>query len=63
MKDNKENNEDFTKFGEFIPSYFAWLTLRQQKENAERLSKITKKWGKAHFFCVIFIFLEPLSNV
>lgn len=43
MKDSKENNEDFTKYGEFIPSYFAWLTLKQQKENAERLSKITKK--------------------
>lgn len=43
MKDNKENNEDFTQYGEFIPSYFAWLTLKQQKENAERLSKITKK--------------------
>lgn len=43
MKEREENNEDFTKFGEFIPSYFAWLTLKQQKENAERLSKITKK--------------------
>lgn len=43
MSEKKENYEDFTKYGEFIPSYFAWLTLKQQKENAERLSNITKK--------------------
>ena len=43
MKDNKEKEDDFTKYGEFIPSYFAWLTLKEQKEIAERLSNITKK--------------------
>ncbi len=42
MKDKKEK-EDATKYGEFIPSYFTWLTLREQKENANRLSEITKK--------------------
>jgi len=38
-----EEIEDATQYGEFIPSYFAWLTLKEQKEIAERLSKITKK--------------------
>lgn len=37
------DEEDNTKYGEFVPSYFAWLTLERQKEIAERLSNITKK--------------------
>ena len=38
-----EKKEDETKYGEFIPSYFSWLTMREQKEIADKLSKITKK--------------------
>ena len=39
-----------TSNGEFVCSYFSWLNLNKQKENAERLSKITcdrksKKYG------------------
>lgn len=50
-KENKENQvevgvaevgEDATRYGEFISSYFAWVSLPQQKENVERLEKITK---------------------
>ncbi len=41
--EEKERKEDTTKYGEFIPSYFAWLTLEKQKENADKLSDITKK--------------------
>lgn len=41
--EDKEEIEDATQYGEFIPSYFAWLTLEQQKEIAEKLSNITKK--------------------
>ena len=37
------NEEDTTKYGEFISSYFAWLTLERQKEITEKLEKITKK--------------------
>lgn len=36
-------DEDSTKYGEFISSYFAWLTLERQKESAERLENMTKK--------------------
>ena len=35
--------EDVTKYGEFVSSYFAWLTLDQQKHRAEELENITKK--------------------
>lgn len=39
----KEYEEDFTKYGEFISSYFAWLGLEKQKKKADKLSNITKK--------------------
>ena len=49
-KENKNNKdeihevgEDATKYGEFISSYFAWISLPQQKERAEELQEITKK--------------------
>ena len=38
-----EVGEDATKYGEFISSYFAWVSLPQQKEKVEELKKITKK--------------------
>ena len=37
-----EVGEDATKYGEFISSYFAWISLPQQKERAEELQEITK---------------------
>lgn len=47
--DNKKNRytiherEDATKYGEFVSSYFAWLTLEKQKENAKAMEEMTKK--------------------
>lgn len=41
-----EVGEDTTKYGEFISSYFAWISLPQQKENVEKLEKITKNEKK-----------------
>ncbi len=49
MKKKRYNfkiKEDATKYGEFVSSYFAWLTLEQQKENAEDLAEMTKKEDK-----------------
>ena len=55
-KENKETQvevgvaevgEDATRYGEFISSYFAWVSLPQQKENVERLEKITKNNKKS----------------
>lgn len=39
MEDKKDNT---TMFGEEVCSEFVWLPLDKQKENAERLAKITK---------------------
>lgn len=41
-----EVGEDATKYGEFISSYFAWVSLPQQKEKVEELEVITKKQEK-----------------
>lgn len=37
-----EVGEDATKYGEFVCSYFAWISLPEQKEKAEELQDITK---------------------
>ena len=41
-----EGEEDATKYGEFVTSYFAWVPLSKQKENVEKLENITKKKEK-----------------
>lgn len=38
-----EVGEDATKYGEFISSYFAWVSLPEQKEKVEKLEEITDK--------------------
>lgn len=38
--------EDTTKYGEFVSSYFAWLTLDRQKRTAKKLENVTKDKGK-----------------
>ena len=38
-----EVGEDSTKYGEFISSYFAWISLPNQKERAEELDNMTKE--------------------
>ena len=54
IEENKENQkaarreepevgEDSTKYGEFISSYFAWISLPEQKEKDKRLQEIAKK--------------------
>ena len=42
-----EVGEDATKYGEFISSYFAWVSLPQQKEKVEELQDRTKKEEKS----------------
>ena len=41
-----EVGEDATKYGEFISSYFAWVSLPEQKEKAEKLEEITLEKDK-----------------
>lgn len=38
-----EVGEDTTKYGEFISSYFAWVSLPEQKAKAEKMQNMTKK--------------------
>ena len=40
---SEEIGEDATKYGEFISSYFAWVSLPEQKEKVEKLEDITKE--------------------
>ncbi len=37
-----EVGEDATKYGEFISSYFAWVSLPEQKSIVEKLENVTK---------------------
>ena len=36
------NKDNTTEYGEFISSYFAWMSLDKQKEEADKLSNITE---------------------
>ncbi len=46
MRKDEDEIEDSTKYGEFVSSYFAWLTLEGQKERADELNNVTKKKSK-----------------
>lgn len=46
MKKEKRKKENTTKYGEQVCSEFVWLPLDKQKENAEKLSHITKSSEK-----------------
>lgn len=41
-----EVGEDATKYGEFISSYFAWVSLPEQKQKVEELQDITRNKKK-----------------
>ena len=41
-----EVGEDATKYGEFISSYFAWVSLPNQKDRVDELENMTKKREK-----------------
>ncbi len=43
MKEEIGEIEDATKYGEFISSYFAWMTLERQKQLAKRMEEIDRK--------------------
>lgn len=37
-----DRGEDATKYGEFVCSYFGWITQDKQREKVEELQNITK---------------------
>ena len=38
-----EDQDDVTKYGEFVSSYFAWITLEGQKKRAKDMQNMTDK--------------------
>ena len=38
-----EVGEDATQYGEFVSTYFAWIPLPKQKDNAEKMAQMTKR--------------------
>lgn len=38
-----EAMEDVSKYGEFVSSYFAWVTLEGQKDRVKEMENMTKK--------------------
>lgn len=41
--ESKEFYEGETHYGEFVPSYFAWVSPEKQKEKAKELGDMTNK--------------------
>ncbi len=41
-----ETGEDATKYGEFVCSYFAWISPTEQKVTVKKLENITKDDNK-----------------
>lgn len=41
-----EINESLDEKGEFVPSYFAWVSLEGQRKRVEELQNMTKKRDK-----------------
>ena len=39
---NLERYEDVTKYGEFVSSYFAWISLEEQKNRVDKMENMTK---------------------
>lgn len=42
----EKSRKNVTKYGEFIPTYYDWIGLEEQKEVVERLEKISEKKEK-----------------
>ena len=40
---NLEQYEDITKYGEFVSSYFAWMSLEEQKYRVNKMENMTNK--------------------
>ena len=38
-----EKIENTTKYGEFVCSFYQWLPLDKQKEQAKRMANVTRK--------------------
>lgn len=43
---DEKTKKNVTKYGEFVPTFFAWTGLDRQREIVERLENIIKKEDK-----------------
>ena len=43
---DEEKEENTTKYGEFVCSFYQWLPIEKQKEQAKKLSNLTKEGKK-----------------
>ena len=50
LREEKNNicevGEDTTQYGEFISSYFGWISLPKQKERAKKMENMTESQKK-----------------
>jgi len=42
-KDKELEDEEISRYGEFITSYFAWLPIEKQKSKADEMNNMTDK--------------------
>ena len=43
LENKKNKSEDATKYGEFIPTCFTWISINEQKRKTEEMENMTKK--------------------
>ena len=60
---DEENLKNTTKYGEFVCSYYQWLPLEKQKEQADKLSKITKTQKSWQYYVNYDIIILQLAYV
>lgn len=41
MKDGKDLKETISRYGQFIPTFDAWLPIEKQKKQAKKMENIT----------------------
>ena len=46
MKMSEKPKKNVTQYGEFIPSFYAWIGMDEQRDIVEKLEKISDKNNK-----------------
>lgn len=46
MNKDKREKEDTTKYGEFVSSFFGWITPENQKDRVNEIEKMTNNEEK-----------------
>ena len=51
-------DEDVTKYGEFVSSYFAWVPPEKQKKRAKELDEKPKRKNKSYIIKILKVYLQ-----